>query len=449
MANLRLPGPTPVPEDVFEAMHKQMIDHRGDEFAALLHRLSANLQRSFQTANDVFVLTSSGTGAMEAAVVNTLSPGQRVLAVTVGNFGDRFSKIASSYGADVNQLKFPDGEAADPEAIRQALKDDPALTAVLVTHNETSTGITNDLETIAGIVKGEFNKLLLVDAISSLGSIRLPVDSWDLDVVVAGSQSFVGAAYLAAMAAVRSGTGLITLAIPESIHNPVSAKATEPTYIPLPESSPGVFSPKAAELIINHLAGYDSLLVGCGMGQNLTTLEMLERVLCSGVALPPTVIDADALNFLGSSPHRRWWEKIPGRAIVTPHPGEMSLLSTLSVDTIESDRIGIAAESAAKWNKIVVLKGAHTVVASPTGNIALNSLPNPGLASAGTGDVLAGIIVGLVAQGIDMEVAATLGVYLHSRAGEFVRNDIGYTGMSASDVLEKIPLAIKALRIDS
>jgi aspartate aminotransferase-like enzyme len=188
MANLRLPGPTPVPEDVFEAMHKQMIDHRGDEFAALLRRLSSNLQRSFQTANDVFVLTSSGTGAMEAAVVNTLSPGQRVLAVTVGNFGDRFSKIASSYGADVNQLKFPDGEAADPEAIRQALKDDPALTAVLVTHNETSTGITNDLETIAGIVKGEFNKLLLVDAISSLGSIRLPVDSWDLDVVVAGSQ---------------------------------------------------------------------------------------------------------------------------------------------------------------------------------------------------------------------------------------------------------------------
>jgi aspartate aminotransferase-like enzyme len=188
MANLRLPGPTPVPDDVVQAMSKPMIDHRGVEFAEMLKRVSANLQRAFQTQNQVFILTSSGTGAMEAAIVNTLSPGERVLAVTVGNFGDRFSKIASVYGASVNELKFPDGEAADPEKIRQALQDDPAITTVLVTHNETSTGITNDLETIARIVKKEFNKLILVDAISSLGSIRLPVDEWDLDVVVAGSQ---------------------------------------------------------------------------------------------------------------------------------------------------------------------------------------------------------------------------------------------------------------------
>jgi aspartate aminotransferase-like enzyme len=188
MANLRLPGPTPVPDDVFKAMTKQMIDHRGVEFAELIKRIGENLKKAFETKNDVFVLTSSGTGAMEAAVVNTLSPGQRVLAVTVGNFGDRFSKIAKTYGASVNELKFPDGEAADPDAIRQALKDDPAITAVLVTHNETSTGITNDMQTIASIVKGEFDKLLLVDAISSLGSIRLLVDEWDLDVVVAGSQ---------------------------------------------------------------------------------------------------------------------------------------------------------------------------------------------------------------------------------------------------------------------
>ncbi len=188
MANLRLPGPTPVPPDVYEAMSRQMIDHRGVEFADLLARLTSNLQRAFQTTSDLYVLTSSGTGAMEAAVVNTLSPGERVLGVTIGNFGDRFLRIASAYGASVNQLKFPDGEVADTEAIREALKDDPGISAVLVTHNETSTGITNDLETIAGIVKGEFDKLLLVDAISSLGSIRLPVDEWGLDVVVAGSQ---------------------------------------------------------------------------------------------------------------------------------------------------------------------------------------------------------------------------------------------------------------------
>ena len=188
MANLRLPGPTPVPPDVVEAMSKEMIDHRGAEFAEMLRRITANLKRAFLTQNDVFVFTSSGTGAMEAAIVNTLSPGERVLAISVGNFGDRFARIATAYGADVNVLKFPDGEAVDPERVRQALKDDPAVSAVLVTHNETSTGITNELEAIAGIVKGEFDKLILVDAISSLGSINLPVDAWDLDVVLAGSQ---------------------------------------------------------------------------------------------------------------------------------------------------------------------------------------------------------------------------------------------------------------------
>ena len=154
MANLRLPGPTPVPPDVYEAMSKQMIDHRGVEFAEMLRRTTANLKRAFQTENDLYVLTSSGTGAMEAAVVNTLSPGERVLGVTIGNFGDRFLKIASAYGASVNELKFPDGDVAIPEQIRQALKDDPDVTTVLITHNETSTGITNDLETIAGRREG-------------------------------------------------------------------------------------------------------------------------------------------------------------------------------------------------------------------------------------------------------------------------------------------------------
>ena len=264
--------------------------------------------------------------------------------------------------------------------------------------------------------------------------------------MVVGSQQFIGAAYLAAMAAIRSGAGLVTLAIPESILNPLAAKATEPTYIPLPESSPGVFSPDAVGLIINQLDNYDSLLVGCGMGRNSATVDMLERLLFSGVSLPPAVIDADALNFLSCSRNRAWWERFPHRAIVTPHPGEMSRLSALSIGAVEGDRAKIAAESSARWEKIVVLKGAHTVVASPMGNVTINPFPNPGLASAGTGDVLAGIIAGLLAQGLDMEVAAPLGVYIHSNAGELVREQIGCTGMSASDVLEKIPLAIKFLK---
>ena len=188
MTNLRLPGPTPVPADVIEAMGQPMIDHRGAVFRQVLERLSENLQHAFETRNEVFVLTSSGTGAMEAAIVNTLSPHEKVLAVSIGNFGDRFSRIAKVYGAEVADLKFPEGEAAEPDVVRQALRDHPDVTAVLITHNETSTGITNDMEALADVIKGEFDKLLLVDAISSLGSIRLPMDEWGLDVVISASQ---------------------------------------------------------------------------------------------------------------------------------------------------------------------------------------------------------------------------------------------------------------------
>ena len=188
MTNLRLPGPTPIPDDVVAAMSKPMIDHRGVEFGEIFNRLSSNLKTAFETRNDVLILTSSGSGAMEAAIVNTLSPNEKILAVSIGNFGDRFSRIAKIYGANVVDLKFPEGEAAQPNAVREALRDNPEITSVLITHNETSTGITNDIETMANIIKGEFNKLLLVDAISSLGSIPLRTDEWGLDVVVSASQ---------------------------------------------------------------------------------------------------------------------------------------------------------------------------------------------------------------------------------------------------------------------
>ena len=186
--NLRIPGPTPCPEEVLQASARPMINHRGPEFRNLLLRVTDRLKQAFQTQEDVLILTTSGTGAMEAAVVNTLSPGDKVLAVSIGYFGERFSQIARIYGAQIQDLSFPWGTAADPDQVRQALKADPEIKAVLVTHNETSTGVTNDLETIAGIVKGEFDRLLLVDAISSLGSIPLPVDEWQCDVVMTGSQ---------------------------------------------------------------------------------------------------------------------------------------------------------------------------------------------------------------------------------------------------------------------
>jgi aspartate aminotransferase-like enzyme len=164
-----------------------MINHRGPQFGQMLNDITAKLKQVFQTKSDVFLLTGSGTGGLEAAIVNTLSPGDKVLSVSIGVFGERFGAIAGQFGAEVIPLRFEWGTAADVDAVRQALKAEPKIKAVLVTHNETSTGVTNDLEAISSVVK-EFDKLLLVDAISSLGSINLPVDDWHCDVVVTGSQ---------------------------------------------------------------------------------------------------------------------------------------------------------------------------------------------------------------------------------------------------------------------
>jgi len=187
MEELRIPGPTPLPDEVLQAMTKQMINHRGPEFIEILVGVTDKLKQLFQTKNDLFVLTSSGTGGMEAAIVNTLSPGDKVLSVSIGAFGERFATIAQIFGVEVIPLRFEWGQAANVDAVRQALRDNPDVKAVLVTHNETSTGVTNDLGAISSVVK-EFDKLLLVDAISSLGSINLPVDEWHCDVVVTGSQ---------------------------------------------------------------------------------------------------------------------------------------------------------------------------------------------------------------------------------------------------------------------
>ncbi len=185
--NLRIPGPTPCPPEVLHAASQQMLNHRGPEFGAILRRVTDGLNWVFGTSRDVLSITTSGTGGLEAAVVNTLSPGDRVLAVSIGSFGDRFGNIAAAYGADVQWYKLEWGEAADPAEVGRRLDADPAIRAVLVTHNETSTGVTNPLQEIAREVRAR-NRLILVDGVSSVSSIPCPVEEWDLDVVVSGSQ---------------------------------------------------------------------------------------------------------------------------------------------------------------------------------------------------------------------------------------------------------------------
>jgi aspartate aminotransferase-like enzyme len=184
---LRVPGPTPCPPQALQAMGRQMINHRGGEFAEILNSTTEKLKQAFQTKGDVFILTSSGTGGLEAAIVNTLSPGDRVLSISNGAFSERFADIAEQYGAQITRLNFEWGKAVELDTVEKALKVNGDIKAVLVTHNETSTGMTNRLGDISSVVK-KFDKLLLVDAISSLGCIDLPTDDWQCDVVVTGSQ---------------------------------------------------------------------------------------------------------------------------------------------------------------------------------------------------------------------------------------------------------------------
>lgn len=260
--------------------------------------------------------------------------------------------------------------------------------------------------------------------------------------VTAGSINYIGAAYLACSGALRVGAGLVTLATAGSLQPVLAAKLTETTYLPLEESTPGAIGGNAAETIAAQCSGYTALLAGCGLGQAPSTADFVRQLLAK-TGLPATVLDADALNILAAT--SGWQKQLPGDAILTPHPGEMSRLCGLSIPDIQADRFGAAVKYAAEWNKTVVLKGAYAIIAAPDGRCRVSPFANPGLASAGTGDVLAGAIAGLTAQGLPLFDAASLGVYLHASAGEMIKTILGDTGMTASDLLPALPAVIKQL----
>ena len=214
--------------------------------------------------------------------------------------------------------------------------------------------------------------------------------------VIAGSENYPGAAYLSCAACFRVGAGLVTLVTEQTVKIIVSRKLPEITFF-----SPGE--------VLGKVNQYDVILVGPGLGQSNQTIKLAEHVLNS--SLPSTVIDGDGLNILSNE--GEWWKRLNGEVILTPHPGEMARLTGTSVKKIQADRINVAQYFAKKWNKIVVLKGANTVVASPAGQALLSSFANPVLSTAGTGDVLAGAIAGMLAQGLKPFDAATVGVYIH------------------------------------
>jgi aspartate aminotransferase-like enzyme len=186
---LMIPGPTPVPEQVLLAMAKHPMGHRSGEFSAMMAEVTANLKWLHQTENDVLILAASGTGAMEAGIINFLNPGDQVLVGSNGKFGDRWAQVARAYGLEVQEITAEWGKPLDPNEFKTVLEADrdQHIKAVIITHSETSTGVLNDLETINRHVKAH-GALIMVDAVTSLGACSLPVDEWGLDVVASGSQ---------------------------------------------------------------------------------------------------------------------------------------------------------------------------------------------------------------------------------------------------------------------
>ncbi len=266
--------------------------------------------------------------------------------------------------------------------------------------------------------------------------------------VIAGSRNYVGAAYLASQGAARVGPGLVTLASPQGIYPTLASKLTEVIHLPLPDDEAGMVSADGACLIKDVLANYSALAVGCGLGQSEGVTEFLQKLLLEEPPPSiPVVIDADGLN--GLAKIEGWWHDLRSPTVLTPHPGELSTLTGIPTPEIQADRICAVRQWAAEWRQVVVLKGAHTLVAAPhDGSVIcrVNPFANPALASGGTGDVLTGTIAGLLAQGLNPEVAAACGVYIHSAAGERVREELGDTGTLAGDLLPLLPKVIKGLR---
>jgi aspartate aminotransferase-like enzyme len=184
---LRIPGPTPLPERVVRSMNRPMIDHRGPEFAAILSEITAGAKRVFKTSSDLLVLTCSGTGGLESAIANLVSPGDEVVATLCGNFGERFAALAAAYGADVVRLEFEWGQPVDADDLATVLEKHPKAKVVLLTHNETSTGLTNPLRELARTAH-QADRIVVVDGVSSISSIDIETDAWGIDVAVSGSQ---------------------------------------------------------------------------------------------------------------------------------------------------------------------------------------------------------------------------------------------------------------------
>jgi hydroxyethylthiazole kinase-like uncharacterized protein yjeF len=262
-----------------------------------------------------------------------------------------------------------------------------------------------------------------------------------------GSPPYPGSAYLGGNAAMRIGGGLVTLAVTQQMLPVYASAFHEATFVLLPDEETGSF--ELVSMLMKHLEGYKALLMGPGLGQSPYIREVILKLLeelrnMDAAKRPHLIVDADGLNNLSAL--EQWWTLLPEQTVITPHPGEMGrLCHGLKVSGGNIDRLKLARDKAKEWNVTLVLKGACTIITEPSGGTRINWTANPALATAGTGDVLAGMIAGLLSQDVNPFDAAGASVYLHTAASELVSAQIGDTGLLAADLLPQIPRAIKQL----
>jgi len=321
-------------------------------------------------------------------------------------------------------------------------------------------GLSDDIQALKAL-----NTNVAEESIVSMLLPERPLDAhkgtFGTALIAAGSVNYTGAVLLAAEAAYRSGVGLVTLAVPGQVHVALAGQLPEATWVVLPQSM-GVISSSASEVLVKNTERATALLIGPGLGMESTTKEFIENLLAgesvpkkstarigflheesekkeqTASVLPPLIVDADGLKLLAQI--KDWHTKLPASSILTPHPGEMAVLTGLSKKDIQEGRDEIARKYAEQWGHVVVLKGAFTVIASPDKRVTVIPVASPALARAGTGDVLAGLIVGLRAQGLDPFDAAVAGAWIHAQAGLYAADDLGTTAsVLASDVLNSIP----------
>jgi len=349
-------------------------------------------------------------------------------------------------------------------AVKQGLLKTPAydLTGEL---RVVDIGQLDELKSWQAVKKEVANETLAVSLLP-----KRPTDAhkgtFGIALVVAGSVNYTGAALLAGKAAARIGAGLVTLAVPAPLHMALAGHFPEATWLLLPHEM-GSIASSAAEVLTANIERATALLIGPGLGLDDTTRDFITNLLGGSsvkdsharmgfvqnsgwkadqkpAALPPFIIDADGLKLLAKLPN--WYKLLPAQAILTPHPGEMSALTGLGIEIIQKDRLAIARKYAAEWGHVVVLKGAFTVIAAPDGRTTTIPIATPALAHAGSGDVLAGVITGLRAQGLNAYDAARLGAWVHAKAGLAAAVVQGSTtAVLAGDVLDAVADVLAAL----